>query len=233
SDEGLLVTSSPIELSAGRDARVELVLPEATESRGDLSIGMLHVVLERQGGRVEVTEVISLQSAPGTSYRGAPLRFPLPDRATAPLVTAREGAIPAGAVDGAGFVVHGPIPAEGLDLELRFELPVDGERIGFEQRLGLPVRTARVVSTLTAGAAALRVGGIQPAEIAELSSGLAALVTMGPGPEDGRLTVTLSGLRTGPEGALRLGALIASILLVLLGAFWRLRRSPISRGTGT
>jgi hypothetical protein len=229
--EGLLVTS-PVELASGPEARVVLTIPEATESRSDLSIGMLHAVLEREGDRVEVTEVISLQSAPGTSYRGAPLRFPLPDGAVAPIVPTRDGELPAAAVEDEAFVVRGPIPAGGLQLEWRFDLPLRGERVAFEQRLGLPIRTARAVCTWTAGGAVLRVAGLQPAETTELTSGLAALVAMGPGSEDGRLAVTLTGLGTGPEGVLRLGALIAAVLLVLLGAIWRLRHGPTPRGSG-
>jgi hypothetical protein len=221
--QGLLVTSGPIELVEGRDTRVVLSIPEATESRGDLSVGMAHVVLERKGDRVEVTEALTLQSAPGTSYNGAPLRFPLPEGAFAPAVPARDGEPPAAAVDGESFVIRGPIPAEGLDVELRFEVPVRDARMAFEHRLGLPVRTTRVVSTWTAGPAELRVGGLQPAETAQLASGLAALVAMGPGPESGRLELTLSGLAPGQDRPWKLGALIVSIALLLLGAGGRLK----------
>ncbi len=228
---GLLATSSPVELTDGADTRVELTVPEATEARGDLSIGMLHVVLERKGGRVEVTEVISLQSAPGTSYGGAPIHFPLPEGAAAPLVPTREGDPPAAAVEDGAFVVRGPIPAEGLDVELRFELPIDDARIAWEQRLGLPVRTLRVVSTWTADGAALQVSGLQPADVVQLASGLAALVAMGPGPEDGRLEVSLDGLRTGPAAAWRVAALVFCLLLLALGAGSRLRRRK-TRGAG-
>jgi hypothetical protein len=221
--EGLLVTS-PVELASGPEARVVLTVPEATESRGDLSIDMLHVVLEREGGRIEVSEVLSLRSAPGTSYRGAPLRFPLPDGAVAPMVPTRDEEAPAATLEDDAFVVRGPIPAGGLDVELRFELPIDDGRIAFSQRFGLPIRTVRAVCTWTADGAALRASGLRPAETTELMSGLAALVAMGPGPGDGRLELRVTGLRDGPAAVLRVVALAACLALVALGAILRLRR---------
>jgi len=230
--EGLTVISDQVPVPEGRETVIDLVVPEPTESPAGLSIDALHVVLERRGGRVRVTSAVTVRAAPGTAYRGAPIRLPLPAGAVAPEAPAREEREPAAAVEGDGFLVAAPIPASGLELELRFELPIEQGRAGFEQRFGLPVDRLRVVSTWTAGDAELQVAGIEPAVISELGSGVAGLVAMGSGPRDGRLAVSLAGLTDGPEVPWRRGTLLSSLALLLLGAGWRLRRRRTAGGEG-
>jgi hypothetical protein len=198
-----------------------------TSDLGALTISSLHVVIERKGDRVEVSELMTFTSREGTRFsspRG--LRVALPKGALAPRTADADGAQLGAEIDAEGLVVTDPISPGGDDLSLSFEVPISGGEARFEQRLPVPASSFQVVSTWTRAPARLRVAGAGEAVRDELENGLVALIAMGRGPESRTLAVTLSGIEDGAEVWLRRAALAACLAIFIAGviAFARRRR---------
>ena len=197
----------------------------ATAEIGALSIRHLHVVLERKGDRMEVSELLTFASRPGTRF-SAPkgLRVLLPTDAVAPRTDDADGAQLAAAVDAEGLVITEPIGPGGDDLSLTFEVPIEGGVAAFEQRLPVAAASFQVVSTWTRGRAHLRVAGAGDGVLDELANGLVALIAMGRKPGTRALIVTLSGIEDGAEAWVRRAALAVCVALFAAGAWAFARR---------
>jgi hypothetical protein len=216
--------------TAPEAARAADVAPAPLSSTADvaaLSIRHLHVVLERKGDRIEVSELMTLTSRAGTRFSSPKgLRVALPEGAVAPRTDDADGAQLSAAVDATGFTITAPIGPGGDDLSLSFEVPIEGGEARFEQRLPVAAASLQVVSTWTRGRARLRVAGAGEAVRDELNNGLVALIAMGRQPGTRALVVSLSGIEDGAEAWARRAALAACIALFAAGvwAFARRRR---------
>ena len=203
----------------------------ATSEIGALSIRHLHVVLERKGDRMEVSELLTFASRAGTRFSAAEgLRVLLPKDAVAPRTDDADGAQLAAAVDAEGFVITEPVGPGGDDLSLTFEVPIEGGVAEFEQRLPVAAASFQVVSTWTRGRARLRVAGAGDGVLDELSNGLVALIAMGRKPGTRALVVTLSGIEDGAEAWARRAALAACMALFAAGAWAFARRRRMGTG---
>jgi hypothetical protein len=222
----LLTSSRPFQLGPDRGARLRLVVPERTPRADVVAIDRLHAVLDREGSRIRVTETINLASRDGTLFsnpRGLLLR--LPEGASGPRLAEESQAGEQVRVTESGFLVTAPISPAGVELTLVFQVPIEDGRARFEQAFPLPVSTARVISTWTAGETSLHAEGCSPAAPAQLQNGLTALVASGRDLDGKRLTVTLAGVADGPAGTRRILAFVLSALLLALGlALWIGRR---------
>ena len=204
----------------------------ATSDRAALSLRHVHVVLERKGDRIEVSELMTFASREGTRFSSPEgLRVALPPGAVAPRTTDAEGAQLTAEVDAAGFVVVDPIGPGGDDLSVTFEVPIAGGVAAFEQRLPAETPSFQVVSTWTRAPARLRVVGAGDAVRDELQNGLVALVAIGRERRTRALSVTLSGVEDGADAWPRRAALAACAALFAAGiiAFVRTRRRERGR----
>jgi hypothetical protein len=217
---------------AERPAREEP--PEPLASTSDvaaLSLRHVHVVLERKGDRMEVSELLTFASREGTRFFAPKgLHIPIPSGAVAPRTMDADGAQLTAEVDAAGFAVVDPIGPGGDDLSVTFEVPIEGGVAAFEQRLPVEVVSFQVVSTWTRAPSLLRVAGAKEAVRDELQNGLVALIATGRGPENRTLAVTLSGIEDGGEKWVRRAALAICAALFAAGVFAFARRKRRERG---
>jgi hypothetical protein len=221
---------APIE----RRGREEAPRPLApTADLGALSIRHLHVVLERKGDRLEVSEMMTFASRPGTRFespRG--VRVALPAGAVAPRTFDADGARLAAAADAGGVVISDPIGPGGHDLSISFEVPIAGGAAAFRQRLPVAAASFQVVSTWTSGRADLRVAGAGAAVRDELENGLVALIAEGAAVPGGALDVRVTGIADGAEAWPRRAALALCVALLAAGARAFARRRRRERGGG-
>ena len=192
-----------------------------TPAPAPLSVEHLHVVIGREGDRIEVSEMWRL--AGGSEPEAARLRFELPAGALAPLVSGERGGPPAIALDGPQFRLTRPLPARGLDVAYRFELPINNGVAVIRHPLPAPVASAEVVSRWTAGNATLTVEGGGLGKPGQLNNGLVALVAQVEG-LSGQLVIRLGGLGELGSSLLPRATLIICVLLLLGGLGMWLRR---------
>lgn len=187
-----------------------------------LMVENLHVVISRQGDRVEVSEMWRLVGGSAADSRA--LRFALPPGALAPLPAGPKGAPPLIERDGDGFRLTRGIPRSGLEVGLRFELPISNGVAVIRQQLPARVAATEIVSRWTAGDATLLVEGVGPGERAQLTNGLLALVVQAER-LDGQLVIKLAGLEDLDSPLLPRATLIVCVLMLLGGlGLWIRRR---------
>ena len=196
-----------------------------TSDLGALSLRHVHVVLERKGGRIEVSELMTFTSREGTRF-SAPsgVRVALPPGAVAPRTSDGEGEQLAAEVDDEGFVVTGPIGPGGDDLSVTFEVPIADGAVSFVQPLPVSAASFQVISTWTREPARLSVRGASKAVKEELENGLVALIAMGRTAEVGTLAVSLTGIEDGADAWPRRVALASCIALFAAGTIAFVRR---------
>ncbi len=229
-DGETLASSGSFRMREGPGIRIVLEEPRRSDDLSEVVVGDLHVVLERLGDRIEVTEVLSLRSPRGVAVEGEIL-LPLPAGAVHPRVSKREGSSSAARVAEEGFVIDGPFSAAGRDATLVFEVPVEQGACRIEQDFGRPVEAARVISAWTAGGADLVADGLDPARRTEVGGGLEALVSTGRQIRDGVVDIRLSGLELDPIGKWRSATLVLALLLLALGVLLRWRDRTRRRGS--
>lgn len=198
---------------------------ETTDNPAQVKIRHLHIVLSRKGDHVLVSEVLTLACSSGKKF-WTPFGYfiPFPDRAVAPGITGEQHERPDTKIETDGFRVHTPIPPGGLDVALRFELPIVRESVVLEQRLSSLLESGQIISTWTVNNARLEAKGFGKAALTELANGLTALVAMGRKVERKNLSVTLTGLNDDPGSirraitfALCVAFLLAGLVLWFLG----------------
>lgn len=196
-----------------------------TSDLGALSLRHVHVVLERKGDRIEVSELLTFTSREGTRFSApAGVRVALPPGAVAPRTSDGEGELLAAAVEAEGFVVTGPIGQGGDDLSVTFEVPIADGAVSFEQPLPVGAASFQVISTWTREPARLSVRGASKAVKDELKNGLVALIAMGRAAEVRTLSVSLTGIRDGADAWPRRVALASCVALFAAGAIAFVRR---------
>jgi hypothetical protein len=197
-------------------------VPEPVPEPAGLGAEHLHLVIERRGDRVSVDQMWRLVGGDDSDARA--LRLPLPAGAMAPQPSGPKGAPPTVVLEGSTFRLTRPIPPDGLDVALRFELPIEEGHAALRQRLPVPVARAEIVSTWTASGATLAVEGVGPGRPSKLANGMIALVVQGQGLA-GQLVVRLTGLEHPEQSALPRATLVACVLLLLVGfGIWLKRR---------
>lgn len=234
---GLQISTRAFQLPMNSGARVSLVVPRRTDDKAAVAIDHLHVVIERTGAQMRVTETMQLSAAAGAMFASDDgLLLPLPDGAAGLRFSDAEEAVGKARVSDEGLLITAAIPPSGLELTFVFDISIDGDSARFDQSIPIPTGATQVISTWTHEGARLRVDGLSRAEPAELSSGLTALVATGDGLSSGRLQVQIDGIVDGPAGARRMVALAASALALALGlAIWirrRIRREAPVEGNG-
>ncbi|MFO8072766.1 MAG: hypothetical protein R6V85_12915 [Polyangia bacterium] len=229
-DGETLASTEPFRMREGPGIRILLEEPRRSEDLSEIVVGDLHVVLERSGDLIEVTEVLSLRSPQGVAVEGE-IRLPLPAGGVHPRVSKREGSSSTARVAGEGFVIDGPFSAAGRDATLVFEVPIDEGACRIEQDFGRPVQAVRVISAWTASGADLVVDGLDPAKRTEVGGGLLALVSMGREIRDGAIEIQLSGLELDPIGSWRSATLASTLFLLALGVLLRWRGRARRRGS--
>ncbi len=199
---------------------------QTTDDPAHVKISHLHIVLSRKGDRVMVSEILTLASGAGKRFHAQSGYFiPFPDNAVAPGITGEKHERPDITIEADGFRVHTPIFPGGLDVALRFELPIVRESVVMEQGLSSQVESGRIISTWTINNATLEAKGFGVASLTDLASGLSALVAMGRQVERKKISVTLTGLKDDP-GSVRRTITLALCVVFLLGGvvFWFLGR---------
>ncbi len=198
----------------------------ATDDPAHVKISHLHIVLSRKGDRVMVSEILTLASGDGKKFWTSSGYFiPFPRNAVAPAITGEKHERPDIKIEADGFRVHTPIFPGGLDVALKFELPIVGESVVLEQALSSPVESGRIISTWTINNARLEAKGFGKASLTDLPSGLAALVAMGRGVERKKISVTLTGLKDDPGSVRRTNTFALCVMFLLAGiVFWFLGR---------
>jgi len=223
---GVLTSTAPFAMPPDTGVRVMLAVPGRTDDPGAVTLEHLHVVLEREGSRIRVTETLSLATAGGAIFANrSGIAVPRPRGGVGLRFADAEEAASQAVIDDEGVLVTAPIPPSGLEVSVVFDIPIESGSTAFEQEIPLPTTAAQVLSTWTEDGARLTVDGFSPAERAELMNGLTALVTAADGLEDGRLKVRLEGIADGPAAVRRAVALVASAIALALGlALWIRRR---------
>jgi len=210
----LLVATRPFRLEESGGVRLRLAIPSESDDPARVVVAHLHVVLERVGDLVRVTEVFSLRPDGGVVFRGrSGYLLPLPAGASAPRL-AGDGTFGVAVREG-GFAVTRSIPPQGIEVAVAFDVPAEDGVAAFEQRLLSRVEMLQVISTWTAGRAALTVDGLSEARKDQMENGIVALVAAGRD-LDGALRVELSGLEA-PSGAAGRAIALALCLLFLGG----------------
>ncbi|MBW2277098.1 MAG: hypothetical protein JRF63_06370 [Deltaproteobacteria bacterium] len=223
---GVLTSTSPFGLPTEGGTRVLLVAPDRTGDRSSVSLEQLHVVLEREGQQLRVTETLGLAAAAGAIFSDEKgLALPLPSGASGFRFADAEKTAKMARLDGDEVVITAPISPGGIELTIVFDVPIDGGRAELDQEIPLPVGAVQVISTWTQGDAKLTVAGFSEAEPAELRSGLTALVAATKSLPGGRLKLTLAGIADGPDAVRRTLTLVASIVVLGFGlVLWILGR---------
>ena len=199
---------------------------ETTDDPAHVRISHLHIVLSRKGDRVMVSEILTLAGGNGKKFQAPSGYFiPFPDNAVAPRITGERHERPDVTIDADGFRVLTPIFPGGLDVALRFELPIVRESVVMEQGLSSLVESGQIISTWTINDARLEAKGFGKAALTDLSNGLVALVAMGRQIERKTIYVTLTGLKDDPGSVRRTITFALCAVFLLAGiVFWFLRR---------
>lgn len=223
---GVLTASAPFGLPPHGGARLLLVVPERTGDVEVVAIEHLHVVLEREGSLLRVTETFSLATAQGAIFANTEgLSLPLPRGAAGLRFADAEKMASKARLTDEGVVFTATIPPSGDELTIVFDLPIESGSAELEQEIPLETRAAQVISTWTQGGARLTVAGFPDTETAELRSGLTAQVAATQGLPGGRLRLKLEGITDGPEALRRTMTLVACIAILALGlGLWIRRR---------
>jgi len=205
-----------------------------TSDPSAVEIRHLHVVVERKGERLEVTEVVTLGSATGSVFRsGSGYRIKLPAGAAGPRLAGDRDRSLATEVDEDGFRVIEPIVPGGADLTVQFDIPLEDGSAAFEQRFGGRISVAQVILTWTVGETAMVAKGMGKAKSTVLENGLTALVAMGRNPGS-TLSLRITGVG-GDEGTvLRWVVLVLSAAMMAFGLIaWLAGRKKAVAGGGS
>jgi hypothetical protein len=228
---GVLTSTRPFALPADAGARVLLRAPGRTDDPSAVELKHLHVVLDRKGPVLRVTETLGLGVAAGVIFaRDEGFSLPAPTGVEGLRFKDPESAANKARIGDGEIVVTAPIPPGGLELSVVFDVPIEGGRADLEHGFTLAVGSTQVISTWTQGGTKLTVEGFDAAEPVELRSGLTALVAAAGELPAGRLKLALEGIADGPAALRRVLTLFSSVLILGFGlVLWiigRARREP-------
>jgi len=231
---GVLVSTRPFALPSDGGARVLLVAPGRTSDPAAVTIRHLHVVLEREGDQLRVSETFGLATAAGEVFSNdAGLALPVAEGASGLRFKDAETAAKKARIDGNEIVFTAPVPPGGTEITVVFDVPIEDGAAAIGQDIPLGVGSAQVISTWTQGGVELAVDGFSEAEPVELRSGLTALVATAQGLPGGRLQLELEGIVDGPVAVRRTLTLLACVSILGFGlVVWLVGRARRSRKDG-
>lgn len=194
-------------------------------SSADVEIRHLHMVVDRKDDRISVTQVFTL-GTDGVRFESRDGYCILQPRgAIAPRIIGERGEYLSARILDDKFIVTEPIMPGGGDLAIGFDLPINDGVALIEQKLKSDIAMGRLVLTWTQGNMKIESGGFEDAKLITLQSGLNALVAMGRNVSGQPLTVRISGFVNDKGEMLRQATMVISILLLLTGfVFWIKRR---------
>ncbi len=186
-------------------------VPATPSGSTEVVVEQMHIVFERKGSNVKVTQSFQFS---GKVDKSADYTIQLPSGAFGPSLAGNDNT--GIELKSDRLIIRSPILEQGLNISVQYNMALQDGSVVFDQKLEFPVASAQVISTWTAGNVGLSGRSFIQSELHTLSSGLQGLVIQG-NDISGRVHITLTGLKDGPEALQSLIAFILSAILLAAG----------------